>query len=487
VPPAAERASVQPPARSSSAGLHAADPGAYVLARLRELPGGPRLLELAAPRADVELVGGAVRDLLLDLVPRELDVVVAGAGASFGAAAALFARALASRLDAPASVSEHERFGTALLDAGDVRVDVAAMRAESYAAPGALPDVRPGGAEQDLLRRDFTINAIAVRLGGPARGELREAPHALADLRAGRLRVLHDLSFTDDPTRLLRLARYRGRLGFRVEPHTAALADAALAADALRTVSGPRVGAELRLALAEPDAVGALRALDELGVLAAVHPRLRFDEPPIVRALDLLPPDGRAEVLLLAALLLGLALRADARPRAEIGSFLHRIEIPHAERERALAAAVAVPRLLDELERRKRPSQLHAALAPLPIEGVALAGALAAGPAFGPDRTGAPRPGGDGDAPPRGAGEAELAVRRWLGELRHVRLRITGEDLLAAGVPQGPEIGRRLRATLALRLDGEIAPGRDAELAAALRDRDRRPPPAPPRRTGPRR
>ncbi len=120
--------------------------------------------------------------------------------------------------------------------------------------------MRPGSSEEDLERRDFTVNAIAVALGGARRGELASVAHALEDLDAGRLRVLHERSFVDDPTRLLRLARYRARLGFELEPaHRRAGRACACRSGALMSVSRARVGAELRLALAEADAAGGAR------------------------------------------------------------------------------------------------------------------------------------------------------------------------------------------------------------------------------------
>lgn len=413
-----------------------------VLEQLRHLPGGEALLEVAAGRGDVELVGGAVRDLLLGREPRELDVVVGGEGASFASGGALFAQELAARLDTEAEVDEHERFGTALVEWDSGRIDVATRRAESYASPGALPDVRAGTPEEDLERRDFTVNAIALPLGGPHKGKLRQPRHlpAREDLESGRLRVLHEHSFSDDPTRLLRLARYGARLGFEVEDHTAALAREALVARALDTVSGARIGAELRLALGEPDAIAALVALNELGVLGALHPRLRFEQPVARAALALLPEDGRPDLALLASLLLPLALRAGTDQRAEIVALLDRWDFSAGDRDRVAAAATAVPRLIEALPGAERPSALRAVALGVPVEGVALAGALG----------------------------SEEPARRWLEQTRHVHLEITGEDLLTAGIPEGPAIGRRLEAVLKLRLDEEIAAGRDAELQAAL-------------------
>jgi tRNA nucleotidyltransferase (CCA-adding enzyme) len=413
-----------------------------VLARLRELPGGRELLDLARGRSDIALVGGAVRDLMLGRTPRELDVVVEGELSA--GPALLLARELAARLEVPAEIDEHERFGTALIAWDGARVDVAGARQERYAVPGALPEVQPATLAEDLLRRDFTVNAIAVTLDSTRPGEVHAPPGALEDLRAGRLRVLHDASFLDDPTRLLRLARYAARLGFQIEPHTAELASRALAAGALQTISGARIGAELRLALGEPDAIVALAAMEQLGLFKVLHPRLRFDRDAIERALALLPEDGRPDLLAMAALTLPLALRADDA-RAEILALLDRLEFAAAARDRIVAAAIAVPRLSAALPAAERPSLLYAAVEGVPLEGIALAGGLSE--------------------------TATLPARRWLTQLRGVGLLITGEDLLAAGIPEGPEVGRRLDAVLRERLDGELAHGRDAELAAALRER----------------
>src|SRR5205823_5917854 len=137
---------------------------------------------------------------------------------------------------------------------------IAQARRERYSTPGALPDVEPASLDEDLVRRDFTVNAIALALGAPKPGMITAAPRALEDLERELLRVLHERSFLDDPTRLLRLVRYQSRLGFTVEPGTAALAAAAASEGALSTVSGSRVGAELRLLAREPDPLKALHA-----------------------------------------------------------------------------------------------------------------------------------------------------------------------------------------------------------------------------------
>ena len=325
---------------------------------------------------------------------------------------------------------------------------MACRRGESYAAPGALPDVRPGTAEEDLLRRDFTVNAIAVGLGGRREGEIRAVPNALDDLAGARLRVLHERSFLDDPTRLLRLGRYLARLGFEPEARTGELAAEALDGGALATVSGARIGAELRLALAEPDPVAALVRLDELGVLApALGSDPPFDERLARAALAVLPEDGRADLLLLAAALLSVTLAPAEDPAPELLELLDRLQFSGPERDRVLSSVLGGPALLEPLEAARTPSELREAARGVPLEAVALAGALA-------ER--------------RGLTNAAAGARRWLSEVRHVRLRITGTDLLAAGIPAGPEVGRRLELTLCRKLDGELADDREAELGAAV-------------------
>jgi tRNA nucleotidyltransferase (CCA-adding enzyme) len=430
--------------------------GTEVIRRLRELPGGPEVLELASGREDVELVGGAVRDLLLGITPREIDLVLDGAEASFPDAAILFARDLSALLRGEGReprVSVHERFGTAAVRWHRGAVDIASRRTEHYPAPGALPEVSPGTPEEDLERRDFTVNAIAIRLGNDALGEMRAADHALGDLTAGRLRVLHDASFQEDPTRLLRLCRYAARLGFRVETHTATLASEAIKRGVLATVSAARVGAELRLALREADLPSALGQLQARGVLAALEPPMRFDPSTLTEALSLLPGDGRPDLLALGCLLM-------SRPRIErdeveglpeareaLVAALERFEHPASERRAVLDTALRAAPLRGEIALADMPSALWELLCEIPVEAVSLAGALAKL---------------DGDL------KSCAKVEDWLARLRHVRLQISGEDLLAAGLSSGPEIGRRLREALRMRLDDAIAEGREAELSAAL-------------------
>jgi tRNA nucleotidyltransferase (CCA-adding enzyme) len=408
-------------------------PREELIRRVQSLPAATPLLAAVGNEPGLHLVGGAVRDLLLAgdeegpeggtraLSPADLDLVAEGDVA-----------ALAARLGGPYVL--HERFGTATVIRGGNSYDLASARRETYAEPGALPDVGPATLREDLLRRDFTVNAIAVTLGGPAAGELTAAPGALEDLSAGRLRVLHDRSFIDDPTRLFRLVRYASRLDFEAEPATLALARGAVTGGALGTVSGARIGAELRLLAGEDDPVAALAALGGLGLDRAIHPRFGLADPALARrALALLPPDGRRDVL-------ALALAAADVPRAELRTLLDELAFDADARDGILAITGGAEAMAKALAAAERPSEIAAAVGGGGVEVVAVAGAL------GP----------------------EERARVWLERLRHVGLDIDGGDLIAAGVREGPAVGRGLRAALAAKLDGR-AGGKDSELAEALR------------------
>jgi tRNA nucleotidyltransferase (CCA-adding enzyme) len=394
-----------------------------LLRRFAELPAAMPLLGRLDGVSGVYLVGGALRDLALGQSPLDLDLVVDGE-----------LEPVTELLGSP--IRSHDRFETCTVVLNGFSYDFARSRVESYAHPGALPTVGPATIDEDLRRRDFSVNAIALGLGGADRGRLVAVEGALEDLDGRRLRVLHDASFTDDPTRLLRLARYAARLGFAVEPHTGALAAAAVAGGALDTVSGSRIGAELRLLAAEPDPVGALGKLAEWGIDAAIDDGFGIRIPEraqlAARALSLLPPDGDPGTVALAAASLGIE-----RPR--LMALLDRLAFTAGQRDTIVAAAGRAQGLADELRDAAVPSQIAAAARGAPPELVALAGALG----------------------------AEEPARRWLQQLRSVSLEIDGQDLLDAGMEPGPELGAALARALAAKLDGQTA-GRADELATAL-------------------
>jgi tRNA nucleotidyltransferase (CCA-adding enzyme) len=343
-------------------------------------------LHLIAERAPAYLVGGAVRDLLLGRGGADLDVAIEGDAAAL--------------TDLPGfSLERDGLFLTGRLEHDDAKIDVAQTRAESYPRPGALPEVRPASIDEDLARRDFTINAMAFPLSGER--ELLDPHEGLGDLRAGQLRILHEASFTDDPTRALRAARYASRFGFELEAETARLIRDA----DLSTVSDDRVDNEFERIAAEEDPAAALRLIAEWGVMPSLDPQA---------------PDRAAEVARLAS----------APPWSDWV-------------DRELAVRLAIVRPLPQIR------ELAAATPERASEAVRLASPW---------------------------DPAQLLVARALGaewldryaaEWRHVGLEITGDDLLAAGVREGPEIGRGLDAALSGKLDGEIS-GREEELQIAV-------------------
>ena len=222
------------------------DPPADLGQRLRGLAGlerlWPAVAEAAAEVAGLYLVGGAVRDLLLDEPSFDIDLAVEGDGVAF---AERLAAALHGRMHA------HPKFHTAVVLAGDLRVDVASARTEHYEYPAALPTVEHSSIRQDLHRRDFTINAMAVSLLTAEFGLLVDPYGGAADLRRGVVRVLHNLSFIEDPTRMFRAIRYENRYGFEIDGHTRQLARSCVEMGLVGDLSGARVRDELVALLSE--------------------------------------------------------------------------------------------------------------------------------------------------------------------------------------------------------------------------------------------
>jgi len=389
--------------------------------------------ELSRRRGEaVYLVGGLVRDLLLDRENRDVDLVVQGNGIDF-------ARALAAALGG--RCRPHETFLTAVVvDPEDFHIEETST------------------LRQDLYRRDFTVNTLALRLGPQETPELIDHFGGRQDIDLKILRVLHSLSFVDDPTRAFRAVRLELRLGFEMSPETEHLVQVALEEGVFERLSGARLRDELALLLEEPDlAVRAFERLDDLGLLAVLHPRLRFDKATRERVFEarsayawyelegLDDPAVEAWKLMLLALvgeggplrrghLFQLAKRLMlGKPDIELlGSFRQ-----HLEDARATLESPEV-----------RPHEVTDALAPLSGEEVLLLMALS-------DET------------------VRTWVRRDLTELRPLSLQIRGGDLVEEGFEPGIPIGEALRATRAVRLDGELDASQELEFALRwLRQRE---------------
>ncbi len=407
--------------------------------RLREVL--PALSAVAAAYDGVYLVGGAVRDVLLGEQSLDLDVMVEGDAIAL---AGELARALGGH------THPHEKFHTAVVTAvnaegREIRVDLAGARTEFYDAPGALPEVERSTLRHDLARRDFTINAMATSLRPDDLGATYDFFGGYPDLRRATVRVLHNLSFVEDPTRLLRAIRYEARLGFRMDNHTLSLARGCIEMRLVGDLSSARLRDELLDILAEPHVIEALRRMAAIGLDRALHPHVDALAACdlVVRADDAMQgrlARARTPLVRLACLCAGM-------PGHEIYEWLGRLKIRRRDQDVVAAAVTLGPKIAERLAgpEAPAPSAMQELLDGQPLEVLVMAIVTA-----------------------ERSGLVEERLHGYLERVRGMRLEITGEDLKAAGVPESPEIGAALRDTLGLKLDGFVS-GRDEELRAALR------------------
>jgi len=413
-----------------------------IAGRLADLDLGDVLEQLQAVAAQargVYLVGGAVRDLLLGERQVDLDIAVEGDGIAV-------ARSLARRLKG--HLRAHEKFGTAVVilvgrDGAPLRIDVASTRSESYDYPAALPKVEHATIRSDLARRDFTINAMAVSLKPETFGALLDFFGGLGDLEGRRIVVLHNLSFIEDPTRILRAIRYESRYGLRMDPHTLNLARACSAMDLVGDLSSARLRDELVLLLDEAKVDFALRRLEDLGLAASIHGRLRAaaKERTLIRRADVLRGRHRLQAEVPAWRLRLVWLLHELDPE-EIAAWTRRMRIRRRDAEVLERAFVVARRLVDRIARGPTEAEVYDVAEGQPVEALLVAMAV--------DETGI----------------AADRLGHFLDVSRHVRLEIGGEDLLTMGIGASPRLGKVLRNVLHLKLNGVVS-GRDEELAAA--------------------
>jgi tRNA nucleotidyltransferase (CCA-adding enzyme) len=411
-------------------------PGPELRERLLELEGLQEVFEaiqaVSGAFDGVYLVGGTVRDILLEERGFDVDIAVEGDGIGFGRS---LARALGGR------AVPHERFGTAVVVWPRGRVDVATTRTEFYDEPAALPAVEQASIRQDLYRRDFTINAMAVSLKGQEFGRLVDFFGGRDDLERRVVRVLHNLSFIDDPTRIFRAIRYESRYGFRMEAHTLALARACIEMELVGELSSARLRDELELLLSEETVAESIRRLAEIGLARSIHPHLAADEETIalIEQLDGLraryAPGEPAWRLRLAALVRRL-------PAEELFDWFLTLRLKRRDAERIADAIRLAPRLCAQLEDVTEPAEARRLIEPHDPDGALLA------LAFAP------------------TGNAADWLRRYFEELRRVSLEITGGDLASLGLVESPRVGAVLGELLRRKLNGQLG-GREAELEAA--------------------
>jgi tRNA nucleotidyltransferase (CCA-adding enzyme) len=389
----------------------------------------------AAAPSPIYAVGGYVRDLLLGLRNVDIDLVVEGD-------AIAVARRVGQRLNI--AVTPHPRFGTARLRLSEgITLDLATARSEQYPEPAALPEIRPAPLLADLARRDFSTNAMATRINRHRFGPLIDPLGGLEDLQRGQIRVLHDRSFIDDPTRIFRTARFEARYRFAIARDTLRLMKAAVRGRVIRNLAGPRIFTELLLIGKEPSAPLAIRRLSDLGVLAAVHPKLA--ELPVAfgllervrrvlarsRSLPLLQSPSPGEAYLLAML-------CPLHPRTVV-AVVRRLNPPRRVAEKLAADLDACRRTPRRLARAVdlRQSRIARLLDPLSPEAKVVVLATLVG------------------------GSRRKAVSEYLTTSWRVVPLLKGEELRRLGFRPGPLYRKIFAALRSAKLDGHLGTRED--------------------------
>ena len=391
-------------------------------------PSAAALLEAALSEArrmdsSLYLVGGPVRDLLLNRPSTDIDLVAEGNVEQLvvGVIKSVGSKAVV-----------HSRFGTATVKTNGARLDLATARRETYAHPGALPSVATSSIEEDLKRRDITINAIALGLTGRHTGQLLDPTGGLTDLSRGVVRVLHQKSFEDDATRIFRAIRYEQRLNFSLDSDTLGLLADALSEGMSSTVSADRLRRELSLILEDERPVQTLLRAGELGVLKSLYPPLRQGRW-LLSFRD--SPEGTEPLTFVAA----LAYRMSPR---EGQAFIARLNMPSVWAE-AVTGMTELTTTLSALENPSlTPSKVYRMLDGRPVASICALMRLL------------------------GNSVAKQRVTDYMERQRFVRPLLGGADLLRMGVPQGPKVGEILHRIQDASLEGEVTTrGEEREMA----------------------
>ena len=381
----------------------------------------------------ISLVGGIVRDMLLGYPNFDIDLVIEGDAVK-----------LAQHVAETSQVRllTHHRFGTAKLKYENFTLDLATARKETYSKPGALPAVTPGTLKDDLFRRDFSINAMAISLVHNDYGELVDPYHGESDLEHRLIRVLHPESFSDDATRILRGVCYEQRFGFEFETETTRLLERDI--PMLNTVSGDRIRHELEHIFEENRPELVIKRLGELGVLHRINPSLerdgwiaeKFDKARRLKKPTQLPS------LYFCLLIYSFSER-------EIEQFLARLNIP-AKLSRVMRDTLGIKDRLPLLDKPSvKPSEIYYLLRdyePLAIQANAIASESAT---------------------------IHRHLQLFLAKLRYVKTSLDGEELKKLGISAGPEMGKILRILHKAKLDGEVETRADErKLALSLKAGD---------------
>lgn len=375
-------------------------------------------------------VGGFVRDLMLRVKNLDLDVVIEGDGIDF-------AKKLAKKLDG--KINTHEKFNTAVVKLpNNLNIDIATARLEYYEYPAAMPTVELSSLKLDLYRRDFTINAMAIHLNPDTFGTLVDFFNCQSDLRDRKIRILHNLSFVEDPTRIFRAIRFEQRMGFRLGKHTEKLIKSAVKMELFDKFFGRRFFGELRLILSEENPLPAIKRMAQFDLLKALNPSLKLDP----RLEHILEETQRAlawhKLLYLdepcrqwLVYLLALVSRISTKNLLE---FCERFEVPERYKQILIKEKVETSKVVSALRRRTpiQPSEIYWLMQGLTHEGLLHLMGLTRKKA------------------------GKKAVSLYVTQLRHIKPETQGADLKKMGYAPGPLFAKILNHLLETKLDGLV-------------------------------
>lgn len=411
----------------------------YLAERLQSAlpPSISALLKQASARADhygwpIYLVGGYVRDLLLDIPDRDIDISVVGDAVEF-------AKTLAAQASSEVEMEVHTAFQTATLNLpGNIHLDLITARKETYPHPGSLPVVEQGSILDDMARRDFTVNALAFSITSSGTGELLDPHGGVADIQARLIRVLHSKSFVDDPTRIFRAVKLAERLQFKIDKQTLELILQAVRDGALYTVSIDRIRRELLLILEEPNADVMLASLENLGLLSSIHPDLTWPYPPGHIKPAETPELTREERRDTYLSILG-AEQGSPEAAESLARWLH-LPVQTIQLMRDAAHLIQIwPQIGEDTQ---IPSQTYNLLSGLDVNALEAYRRIQA---LSKDAA------------------AWQRLNLYLDTLRHVKTVLNGDYLKNLGIPPGPAYKRVLDELLNAKLDGEVPEIADEE------------------------
>ena len=392
-------------------------------------------------------VGGSVRDMILGQRQFDLDFVIevtkSQDGAQDRSAISLAEKLVQTYPDKFKLANKHERFQTAtiaFLPQEDRLIDLSTARQEFYEYPAALPSVEPSILKEDIFRRDFTINTLALSLNPDNFGTLIDYFNGLQDLQSGMIKVLHQFSFVEDPTRILRAARFAGRFGFRLDDNTAQLARQAIEMGIFDNLAGVRMKEELRLILELPSRLQALEILSKLGAkLRYLDQELEYGatERKLLRRAEQLLERQRVEIK--EPWLVYLALLLSQLQPDRLTNVLGRMHLANDAKE-IILRGLTINKEIEQSGKETTRSQIYKIFHNAADASLAVAASLSS-------------PGSI----------CRRAARLYLDELKGVHTELHARDLLQMGFIEGPELGAALEALLNAKLDQKVRHRQDEE------------------------